>query len=145
MSIPMRYGLFGLLVLTLSFGIGCDEHSRLVRRAENGDPVARRELGLRIWKHTSGRQDEVDGAIAWLLKAAEKGDVQAMYEYALIAGDDPKALYWYRKGAEAGDWLCCVKMGEAYRFGEYGLPVDIRESDKWYETSERAKIATVHR
>jgi len=128
--------------------LGCDEHSRLVRRAENGDPVAMRELGERIWANTSGRGDEVDEALSWLLRAAQKGDVKAMYKYALIhdaPGGEEKALYWFRKGAEAGDRFCCVKMGEAYRIGKYGLPVDFQESDRWFEAAELAKRKTERR
>ena len=116
--------------------LGCNEYSRLVRRAENGDPVAKRELGERIWANTSGRGDEVDEALFWLLKAAQKGDVKAMYKYALIhdaPGGEEKALYWFRKGAEAGDSNCMGRLATGYHFGQLGLEKDDQKYRYWMD------------
>ena len=101
-----------------------------------GDSEAMRKYGLDIFEHTTGRKDEVDEAIAWITKAAEKENIQAMYDLAMIIsaggrGADPKALFWFRKGAEAGDPNCMVKLSQGYHYGYLGLDKDETQYQIW--------------
>jgi TPR repeat protein len=94
------------------------------------------EFGSKIWDHTTGRQDETDEALSWMTKAAEKGEVEAMYRLAMIltAGGraaDPKGLFWLRKGAEAGDSNCMMKLANAYWYGYLDLEKDPQQFQYW--------------
>ena len=132
-----------IVVFLLIFSCGCTKYDRLKMKAKMGNRRAMYELGVDIWKNTSGRQDEIDKAIYWITKAAENGEVDAMYEIGSIhemgGGPKPKAIFWYRKGAEAGDRFCMIKLAKAYEYGYLGLPKDRTEAAKWFEAARRAK------
>jgi TPR repeat protein len=101
-----------------------------------------RELGISIWTRSHGRKEDDEEAIKWLEQAAEKGDAEAMFQRGTIAGNSPEAAEWFLKGAEAGNRASCVWLGDAYRYGRYGLPVDLQESDKWFaKAAELARHA----
>lgn len=131
------------IIVLLPLCFSCNRYQRLGIRAKLGDRRAMYEYGTDIWAHTSGRQDEVDEAIKWITKAAEKGEVEAMYKigaiHAMGGAPAPKAVYWFRKGAEAGDRFSMIKLAEGYRYGRLGLPKNQVESDRWYDAASKAK------
>lgn len=78
------------------------------RSADTGQPVAMRELGKLLRNDPKESRAVIDG-FAWLKKAAEAGDAEAMYllsqSYAFGTGTRPAldaAQYWMAKSAEAG-------------------------------------------
>ena len=78
------------------------------RSADTGQPVAMRELG-KLLRNDPKESRAIIDAFAWLKKAAEAGDAEAMYllsqSYAFGTGTKPAldaAQYWMAKSAEAG-------------------------------------------
>lgn len=134
----------GCLGVLLALSLGCTPHDRLKMKARMGNRRAMYEYGLDIWKHTTGREDEVTEALAWMTKAAEKGEPEAMYRLAMIAtaggqSADPNGLFWLRKGAEAGDRPSMVELANAYQYGYLGLPIDKAEARKWYDAAYKGQ------
>ncbi len=132
----------GTCFIALLLSLGCSERTRMEAKARMGNREAMREYGL--WLYSHGREREVEEALAWITKAAEKGDTKAMYDRAMIASSggrssNPVGLYWFRKGAEAGDRFCMIKLANAYEYGYLGLPKDRTEAAKWFEAARRAK------
>ncbi len=74
--------------------------------------------------------------LEWLRRAADEGEVRAMYQLWLILGEGtPKehaeGLAFYRQAAGLDDELCGALANELYR-GEGRLAVDKGESLKWF-------------
>lgn len=138
MSLSMKRSA---LICFAIMALGCSERGRLQFKADMGSPKAMREYGL--WLCSKGHDDEFELGIRWLQKAAIAGDNQAMYELGLIksmgGGPRPEAVFWFRKGAEAGDRFCMIKLANAYEYGYLGLPKDRAEAAKWFEAARRAK------
>ncbi len=137
MSLQMMRLCAAFLILV---SLGCTEQSRRYTKASLGGREAKREY--EIWLYRHGREREIPEAIEWITKAAEAGDVDAMYKLASIlsgGGDgwelNSKALYWFRKGAEAGDPNCMGKLAEAYRYGYLGLNKDEKQYRYWMDKS----------
>jgi TPR repeat protein len=85
-------------------------------------------------------------AVSYFEMAAAQGDESA---YAALGNiydrkgfvdlfdttkDASKALYWYRKAAEAGDPVGQVKLGNRYYHGE-GMPKDFSKAVDWWKKS----------
>lgn len=120
------------------FSLGCTEQSRKYTKARLGGREAKRDYGIWLWKY--GREREQVEALAWITKAAEAGDTDAMFSLASIlsAGGEgwspnPKAIFWFRKGAEAGDPDCMGKLAAAYRYGYLGLVKDEKQFRFWMD------------
>ena len=133
----------GAVVLVLC-SLGCTEQSRKYTKARLGGREAKRDYGIWLWKY--GREREQAEALAWITKAAEAGDTDAMFSLASIlsAGGEgwspnPKAIFWFRKGAEAGDRFSMIKLANAYEYGYLGLSVDHAQANKWFEAARKAK------
>ena len=121
-----------IVPIALVLSLSCTEHDRLKLKAQMGNRRAMYEYGLDLEQHT----DNADEAIAWMTKAAEKGETEAMYSLAMFlsAGGEssnPKALYWFRKGSESGDLNCMLKLSIAYRYGYLGLEKDEKQYRYW--------------
>jgi len=137
----------GCLVLVLA--MGCNERSRLALKAEYGTPAAQREYGKWLW--SKGPERDIPEATSWLTKAAEGGDVEAMYKLGKIrsmggglTSPQPEAVMWFQKGAEAGDPYCMVELAAGYRYGWMGVEVDEAKFRYWMAKAdavqkERAK------
>jgi len=132
---PLQVMRWCAVILTLC-SLGCTEQSRKYTKARLGGREAKREYGVWLWDH--GREREQPEALTWITKAAEAGDVRAMYELGMIFAPggvtwepNPTAVYWFRKGAEAGDPDCMGKLAVAYRFGYLGLGKDEEQYRFW--------------
>ncbi|MEQ9561971.1 MAG: tetratricopeptide repeat protein, partial [Woeseiaceae bacterium] len=80
-------------------------------------------------------------ALAEWLPMAEGGDLNAMYNVALIydqglglPSDKLRALRWYRVPAEEGDVSAQFNIATIHHFGE-GVPVDKKEAARWYRAA----------
>ena len=131
--------VLGIALLVL---VGCREETRLRMKANRGDTEAMRLLSMKLRKH--GTYADNGEGIRWLTKAADKGDTDAMHSLGRIYdspnGESIGAYTWYRKGAEAGDPRCMVRVGDAYRFGQFGLRENHEEAKKWYDKAEAINI-----
>lgn len=125
------------------------------RAAEAGDRNAMSELedacrygqlGLMVditkansWRMRSeeqGIKDE-ENRLAPLKGKAENGDIKAMEELASAYEDmgEPywkNAVNWYIRAGDAGSKKASMRMVQAYREGQLGLPRDERKSDQWF-------------
>lgn len=113
-------------------------------KAELGGREAKREYGLWLW--SKGHDRDTPEAIIWLTKAADAGDVEAMYRLGTILsgggdtwGPSPVAVKWFLRGANAGDRICMIKLANAYQHGYLGLSKDEAEAKKWFEAAYRAR------
>lgn len=81
----------------------------LSKKAEAGDPVAMRKVGVYYYKGSSGSRD-FNQALAWFKKSAEAGDAESMRYVGIlyfngegVPRDYNAAKYWYQKAVDAGD------------------------------------------
>ena len=81
-----------------------------------------------------GFEKEKKEIFDWCLKAADSGNVPAMYQlgayYLLSKHDYDTALKWYRKAADLGDDKSMYDIGELYH--DFMKPNDVKEAVKWY-------------
>jgi TPR repeat protein len=107
--------------------------------AENGDLRAMRNLALCFRRGVPDAGVVVDRTEAMRLMrmAANGGLVIAMCdlgEWLREANEnDPVALEWYMKGAEAGSLYCMRRLGSLHRIGACGLQADNSNALLWYE------------
>lgn len=140
MSLPMNKVELNSLILIIC--LACSRETQQYIKAANGDPAAMRELGEKLRK--MGDHSNANEGLRWLKLAAEKGDAQAMCDLGLLYDDSPlctdsRALYWYKKGAEAGNLTCMMKLSNAYRYGQFGLEKDLIESKYWFDKIDAIK------
>lgn len=83
-----------------------ESFSVLRGRAEQGDPHAHYELGLR---YEAGALD--------------------------VTSDPDKALYWLRKAADNGNLLAMKRLAEIYEQGRLGVNKDPRKAEYWRKKS----------
>jgi len=95
---------------------------------------------------TLQRQGEAAAAVAIWTRWAEKGNVDAAYNLAVVhqhgdgvAVDYGKAMQWYRYAAERGDRVSQYMVGQMYLEGQ-GVPVDKEAAHRWF-TGHRAHHA----
>ena len=82
-------------------------------------------------------------ALQWLEKAADAGKTQAWYDLGFIYANDagvkedlPRAINYWKTGAEKGNADCQFSVGLVYQAGERipgGVKADPAEYAKWYK------------
>lgn len=80
----------------------------LIKKAQDGDPQAQYELGLR---YESGAWD--------------------------VNKDDKKALYWLTKAAHNGNHHAMAALAHIYELGQLGIEKDPKQADYWSKQSEK--------
>ncbi|HEV2201546.1 MAG TPA: retroviral-like aspartic protease family protein [Bryobacteraceae bacterium] len=111
---------------------------RLRVLAEQGDAEAQFKLGGMYFNGEGAPSDKALG-LAWLRKAAERGNAEAPYWLSVfyaVGGDGvPKdaaqALYWLRISAERGYLDAQSELGQEYELG-FGVPRDLAQALNWY-------------
>ena len=69
---------------------------------------------------------------------AERGNLEAQHMLAFgydRAGDNTNAYNWYKRSADAGYSDSQYSLGECYKNGWIGLPVDRKKAYQWYKTA----------
>lgn len=124
---------------------GYAEEAKLaLQKAEQGDVLAQKVIGMMYLKGSGVRKDEAAG-VKWGSKAAEHGKAEdqfamgELYKYGNgVKKDYAEALKWYRKAAEQGLLNAESMIGEIYDDGGYGLKRDSAEAIKWFrDAAER--------
>lgn len=114
--------------------------------AENGDPLAAHEIGMR---YLDGRGVPADSslALAWFHKAAEAGSVPgvfrvaSMYEKGVgVAANLKVAASWYRVAAEAGNVKAMHNLAVLLSEGAEGER-DFAAAAHWFEEAARRGLA----
>lgn len=128
---------------------------RLRNAADQGQIPAQAELGRAYLYGQCDLPTDSDQAASWLTRAAERGDMYAQENLALmysagqpfiwhyheikemgtrfapgIPQDYPKALFWYRRCADQGNVRCQGELGGMYGLGN-GTPKDRKQSYYW--------------
>jgi TPR repeat protein len=107
--------------------------------AETGEPRALRNLAIGFRKGVPEAGINVDDVEAMRLMrmAADAGLPDAMYDLAdwlrEANENDPAALEWFMKGADAGNVDCMRMVGELHRIGACGLQPNYSKALPWFE------------
>lgn len=116
------------------------------RAATLGDTPAMYKMGMIQLKGLLGQPINNREAVMWLKRAAERADKDnphALHELALLYSapqsgegsvmrDEGYSLELFRQAAELGYKFSQFKMGCAYEFGLFNLPISPKESIQWY-------------
>jgi hypothetical protein len=112
--------------------------------AEQGDPVAMRNVGLAYHDGDAVKKDDKQ-AFAWFEKAAEKGEARAQYNLALcyaegqgVERDRAKGVMWYRRAANQGVSKAQRNLALMLAQGQ-GTAEDPVEAYTWLELASRAE------
>jgi TPR repeat protein len=116
------------------------------RAATLGDPPAMYKMGMIQLKGLLGQPKNPREAVGWLKRAAERADEEnphALHELGLlyeqpqgpegsIVRDEAYSLTLFQKAAELGYKFSQFRMGCAFEYGLFNLPIDPRQSIVWY-------------
>jgi TPR repeat protein len=125
------------------------------RAAMLGDPPAMYKMGMIQLKGLLGQPKSPREAVGWLKRAAERADEEnphALHELGLlyeqpqgpdgsIVRDEAYSLTLFQKAAELGYKFSQFRMGCAFEYGLFNLPIDPRQSIMWYS---RAAVQEEH-
>ena len=109
-------------------GSAIDAFEIIKQKAENGDLSAQYELGAYYLTGTATVPQDLEKAVYWIKKAAEKGYLNAQLQLAMCSEygqgvpqsiDD--AVFWYKQAAEQGNATAQNSLGALYynRLKEY--------------------------
>lgn len=106
-------------------------------RAEQGDPEAQLQLGMRYATGDSVIQNDKEAA-KWFERAAKQGLAEAQYQYGLVllqgrgvVQDYQAAFDWIEKPAKRGYAKAQYSLGELYRYGT-GTAIDKARAYLWF-------------
>ncbi|KAI9744524.1 MAG: hypothetical protein M1818_002053 [Claussenomyces sp. TS43310] len=127
------------------------------RAATLGDTPAMYKMGMIQLKGLLGQPKDPREAITWLKRAAEKADTEnphALHELGLlyeapqpgngggaVVRDEAYSLTLFTQAAELGYKFSQFRLGCAYEYGLFNLPIDPRQSILWYS---RAAVQEEH-
>jgi TPR repeat protein len=114
-----------------------DAVSKLALMAKNDNLVAQIWLG----NHYSLNNRTVEKALTLYQQAALQGNAFAYYCIGRLyrrEGDGEKSLFWYRKGADAGDAWAMGELGNIYTTDAPNRPADYKKAIEWYERAAAA-------
>ena len=96
----------------------------VISKAEQGDPEAQKNLGIK-YAEGEGIPQDMTQAVYWLTKAAEKGDAEVQVYLGIIYAkgvhvpqDYEKAIDWLTRAAEQGVIGAQLKLGVLYEKGK---------------------------
>ena len=104
-----------------------------MKGARQGCMFCESNIGM-IYKHGDGVEKNIDTALEWFTKSAEKDHAGAQYEAGAIHYDEGRyeeAFQWFTKSAAQGDTDATLDLGECYEKGN-GVKKDISEALKLY-------------
>jgi uncharacterized protein len=107
------------------------------RAADQTNYVAMKSLGY-LYANGLGVEKNLEEAKLWSLRAAkEGGNARAMYNLGCFdytrfsdANALADAFYWFKKSAELGDPLACVRLADCYQMG-WGVETNLASYHYW--------------
>lgn len=125
------------------------------RAATLGDTPAMYKMGMIQLKGLLGQPKNPREAVGWLKRAAERADGEnphALHELGLlyeqpqgpdgsIVRDEAYSLSLFQKAADLGYKFSQFRLGCAFEYGLFNLPIDPRQSIQWYS---RAAVQEEH-
>ncbi len=139
--------LLAAMLMLLSMA-SCSEHARKRMHADwTKDPKNLYEYGDYLIRNRPRNwyKDGEEGK-QYIEMAAQMGYPEAMRSLGSLHApgcrpeDQHKTLYWYNRGAEAGDRNSILELEKAYRYGKFGLQVDKKKADYWHQRLETQGI-----
>jgi TPR repeat protein len=129
----------------LLYGFAPELSTRYLKAAEAADPRATYLLGLICLRGDSGAAPDPARARELLVRAAERGQPDAMFEYSLLLlwgrggpEDEAGARLWERRAAEAGHARACLNLGA---HAARARDADPSEVALWYQRAAEAGSA----
>lgn len=102
--------------------------------ANQGNVFAQYELGKLYLESGSTAPADVQRARRWLSLAADRGRLkEAAFALFLLEGKSEEKLKWLRRAAKWGDVEAMLRLAEAHEEGQFGLPVNPAEAQRWLE------------
>ncbi len=124
-----------------------EQFAALGNQALAGNVQAMGALGLYHEGSANASDDiprDLNEAIRWYEKAAEKGDAGVMASLGLIyqlqRKNDTKAAEWFGKAADAGNVIAMSALSRLYANGQ-GVPKDAQKSFEWAKKAAEADTA----
>ena len=108
---------------------------RCKREAESGNIEAQYRLGL-CYKTGEGTTKDTAKAYTWFQKAAEAGNLDAKYEYALLV-DANQGFGWFKEAAEQGHAGAQNMLGRYYAEGWVSMKDDVQAFEWFYKAAEQ--------
>ncbi|KAH8654599.1 hypothetical protein BGZ60DRAFT_435723 [Tricladium varicosporioides] len=116
------------------------------RAATLGDPPAMYKMGMILLKGLLGQPKNPREAVGWLKRAAERADAEnphALHELGLlfeqpqsadssVVRDEAYSFQLFSQAADLGYKFSQFRLGCAYEYGLFNLPIDPRQSIMWY-------------
>ncbi len=106
------------VVLSFSMSVGAQTTEEIQQLAEQGDALGQAKLASLYLLGRNGVELDNQQAAKWMVKAAEKGLVEAqvvvaaMYDRGMGVPSDPKkATQWYEKAAKQGHGTSLAILG----------------------------------
>jgi localization factor PodJL len=134
---------YQLAVRLLGEGSAQDAASLMASAAEQGVPAAMRRYALMLQAGNGVTVDQ-EASRAWMVRAAEAGNVQAMHDSGgmfINAGDTPDhqaaAARWFEQGALHGVRDSQFNMALLYQEG-FGVPVSPADAYAWFTIAANA-------
>lgn len=132
-----------IIALLSTFSASAQLTSELMRKSANGDVSAMTQLGY-IYEKGDGETKDLHQALFWYKKAAERGDISAMYNIACLYDDGAigkykDAIYWYEEAIKGGSYQAMHNLGYCYHRG-HGVEKNYAKAVELYEKSSKSGI-----
>ena len=134
---------YELALRQIEAGAVQDAARLMARAAEQGVPAAMRRYALML-QAGDGIESDRDASRAWMVRAAEAGNIQAMHDAGgmfINAGDAPEnqtaAARWFEQGALHGVRDSQFNMALLYQEG-FGVPVSLADAYAWFTIAANA-------
>ena len=120
-----------------------EEVAATQRRAEAGDAVAMRKLGLWYCNGKKGLARDYKQAFEWYKRGADLDDPSSTGALGQMHADgcgtvcdDSAALVLTTRAAMLGSAYACWLLADGYQDGWCGLPKDPKETARWFRRSQ---------
>ena len=136
----MKKILILISIIFINFSVLADDKNWLIKKANEGDPVAQNNLGYNHLYGLNGFKQDTEKAIKYLNLAADQEQVNAMTTvgWFYFTGefgapkDNEQALYWNQRASELGFTIASYNMGFFYYSGLVGLDQDLSKAKKYW-------------
>jgi tetratricopeptide (TPR) repeat protein len=102
-----------------------------------------------MYANGTGVEKDLVEAVKWYRKAAEKGNVNGQFNFAVcyeqgwgVEKDLAEAAKWYRKAAEKGNPGAQKRLAGMFEHGD-GVAKDLAEAGKWYRKAAEGYLKTL--
>lgn len=100
-------------------------------------------LVARMYEEGLGTNADMNKALEWYAKAAERGNAEAQFNMGYDCeqrGQYEEAMKWYRKAAKQGNVDALCNLGEMYEYGR-GVFMCKKEAFRYYKRAATAGVA----